>query len=152
MNREDLMESLKSLSLYGVLSHLDELEDEPWLPRLIEIERRETGTTVYLGASKKMSEQEWNMAETADLYFERWPKQELNFRDVNEATKFKKVKGFGKQSVQNIAVTTKLDKLVGRERRTQARIAGQTHRLTLLESNRVVQEQTLQSSKGSKET
>jgi hypothetical protein len=94
---------------------------------------------------------DWKMAELADLYYERWPKQELNFRDVNEATKFKKVKGFGKQLVQNIAVTTKLDQLGARERRAKAQVTGQSERLTQLELKRDEQEQALRSGQRSKE-
>lgn len=51
--------------------------------------------------------------ETLDLaqaYFSRWPAQELRFREWNQATRFKRISGYGKLRVQNVAVLTELDK------------------------------------------
>ena len=79
--------------------------------RVIELERRSKGTITYLGASTLLDEREWKPAELADLYFERWPKQEAKFRAVNQAVGFKDVHGYGKQLVDNISVITELDQL-----------------------------------------
>ena len=69
-----------------------------------------------LGASTKLDEREWKARDLADLYFDRWPNQEANFRAVNQATKSKQVHGYGKRLVDNISVVTELDKLDGQLR------------------------------------
>lgn len=79
--------------------------------RVIEVERRSKGTITYLGASVLLEEREWKAAQIADLYFERWPKQEANFRAVNQALGSKDVHGYGKQLVDNVSVITELDEL-----------------------------------------
>jgi len=86
--------------------------------RVIEIERRGKGTRTYLGASTLLDRAEWNAEQLANLYFERWPKQEANFRAVNQAVGIKQVHGYGKQLVDNVAVVTKLDAI---EKRIVAR-------------------------------
>jgi len=79
--------------------------------RVVEVERRTKGNTTYLGASVLLTEQNWKPQEIADLYFDRWPCQEANFRAVNQAVGLKDVHGYGKQLVDNISVVTRLDKL-----------------------------------------
>jgi len=79
--------------------------------RVVEIERRSKGTITYLGASTLLKEQDWKPQDVADLYFDRWPCQEANFRAVNQALGFKQVHGYGKQLVDNVSVVTKLDRL-----------------------------------------
>jgi transposase len=79
--------------------------------RVVEIERRTKGTTTYLGASQLLSDKEWTADEIADLYFDRWPNQEANFRAVNQAVGAKEVHGYGKQLVDNVSVVTELDEL-----------------------------------------
>jgi transposase len=79
--------------------------------RLLEIERRDSGKVVHLAASKLLRVQDWKTAEVADLYFARWPNQELDFRAVNQATGFKQVHGYGKRLVNNVAVMTRLEKV-----------------------------------------
>lgn len=79
--------------------------------RVIEIERRSKGTVTYLGASTLVSERDWSAAELGNLYFDRWPNQEANFRAVNQAVGAKDVHGYGKQLVDNVSVVTELDKL-----------------------------------------
>jgi hypothetical protein len=108
--------------------------DEPEKPfriRVIEVERRTKGTVTYLGASTRLEERDWKAAELADLYFERWPKQEANFRAVNQALGFKQVHGYGKQLVDNVAVITRLDELELRITRGQEQIAQLTEGATL---------------------
>jgi transposase len=104
--------------------HDPESPETPFRIRVVEIERRSKGTTTYLGASMLLDEQEWGASAIADLYFARWPKQEANFRAVNQALGLKEVHGYGKQLVDNISVVTRLDELeqkipCERERLTQ---------------------------------
>lgn len=87
--------------------------------RVVEVERRAKGTVTYLGASTLLEERDWKAAEIADLYFERWPKQEANFRAVNQALGLKEVHGYGKQLVDNVTVVTELDQLGQKIRRGQ---------------------------------
>jgi transposase len=79
--------------------------------RVVELERRRTGELVYLGASVRLDEREWNACDIADLYFDRWPNQEANFRAVNQAVGAKDVHGYGKRLVDNVSVVTRLDEL-----------------------------------------
>jgi hypothetical protein len=103
--------------------------DKPFRIRVVEIERRSKGTVTYLGASTRLQERDWKAAEISDLYFERWPKQEANFRAVNQALGFKQVHGYGKQLVDNVAVVTRLDELeqtVTRKQELVAQLAEQS--------------------------
>ena len=93
--------------------------------RVVEVERRSTGKVTYLGASTKLDEREWKAKELADLYFDRWPNQEANFRAVNQATKSKQVHGYGKRLVDNVSVLTELDDLTGKLRSGQERLERQ---------------------------
>jgi len=90
--------------------------------RVVEVERRSKGTVTYLGASTKLPERDWNAEQIADLYFERWPNQEANFRAVNQALGLKDVHGYGKQLVDNVTVVTELDELDHRSRQVQEQI------------------------------
>ncbi|MHC5062179.1 MAG: hypothetical protein ACYTFK_14035, partial [Planctomycetota bacterium] len=78
---------------------------------VIEVERRATGTVTYLGASLLLDDRQWSVEKIADLYFDRWPKQEANFRAVNQATRFKNIHGYGKQLVDNVSVLTEYDRI-----------------------------------------
>lgn len=89
--------------------------------RVVEVERKATGDVVYLGASMKLREQHWKPQELADLYFERWPAQEANFRAVNQAAGLKEVHGYGKRLVANVSVVTELDELVQKTIRAKER-------------------------------
>jgi len=79
--------------------------------RVVEVERRTKETITYLGASTSLREQDWKPHEIADLYFDRWPCQEADFRAVNQAVGLKDVHGYGKRLVDNVSVVTKLDQL-----------------------------------------
>ena len=81
--------------------------------RVVEVERRPSGSLVSLGASTLLDQEEWGAADVADLYFARWPAQEANFRAVNQALGTKDVHGYGKRLVDNVTVLTRLDKLDG---------------------------------------
>ena len=118
--------------------------DEPEKPfriRVIEVERRSKGTVTYLGASTLLEERDWKASELSDLYFERWPKQEANFRAVNQALGFKQVHGYGKQLVDNIAVVTRLDKL------EQSITRGQDHVAQLTEGTKLERKRLKEQSK-----
>jgi hypothetical protein len=90
--------------------------------RIIEVERRSKGTITYLAASTLLSERDWRAEDLADLYFDRWPKQEANFRAVNQAVGCKDVHGHGKKLVDSIAVITRLDALNGQQRVLEERV------------------------------
>jgi hypothetical protein len=69
-------------------------------------------------------------ASVADGYFDRWPRQELRFKEFVAATSFKAVKGYGKQRVANVAVVTELEKLEGRKTTFARRIERQKEAVT----------------------
>jgi hypothetical protein len=79
--------------------------------RVVEVERRSKGTVTYLGGSMRLDDRVWKPEQVADLYFDRWPYQEANFRAVNQAVDSKKVHGYGKQLVDNVTVVNELDEL-----------------------------------------
>jgi len=110
----------------GVADFVDpEVKGETFRMRVVEVERRTTGKVTYLGASTKLDEREWKARELADLYFDRWPNQEANFRAVNQATESKQVHGYGKRMVDNVSVVTELDALAGRLRGGHERLERQ---------------------------
>ena len=79
--------------------------------RVIEIERRTKGSVTSLGASTLLHEEDFSATEIANMYFNRWPNQEANFRAVNQAVGFKDVHGYGKELVANISVISRLEEL-----------------------------------------
>jgi len=93
--------------------------------RVVEIERRTSGKVTFLGASRLLDDREWKPANVADLYFDRWPNQEANFRAVSQAAGFKDVHGYGKQLVDNISVVTKLDELSRKAGNAEERLVRQ---------------------------
>jgi hypothetical protein len=97
--------------------------------RVVEVERRSKGTVTYLGASTLLEERDWDATQIADLYFERWPNQEANFRAVNQALGLKEVHGYGKQLVDNVSVVTELDELNNKSRRREKQIEQDTAEL-----------------------
>jgi hypothetical protein len=99
-----------------------EARGQTFRTQVIEVERRSKGTVTYLGASTLLCERDWKPAEIADLYFDRWPKQEADFRAVNQALGFKQVHGYGKQLVDNVTVVTELDQLDHKLRTTQEQL------------------------------
>ena len=110
----------------GVADFSDpEIKGGKFRMRVVEVERRTTGKVTYLGASTKLDEREWKAKELADLYFDRWPNQEANFRAVNQATESKQVHGYGKRLVDNVSVLTELDELNGKIRGGHERLERQ---------------------------
>ncbi len=65
--RDELRERLRRLGLYGLLARVDELIDEPWLPRLLEIEEAERQRrslerrlkNAHIGSFKPMADFDW---------------------------------------------------------------------------------------------
>jgi transposase len=88
--------------------------------QVIEVERRTSEKVAYLGASLKLNQ--WKATDLADLYFDRWPSQEANFRAVNQAAGFKDMHGYGKQLVDNISVITEQDDLSRKTKQEQERL------------------------------
>jgi len=97
--------------------------------RVVEIERRTSKKVTYLGASTILDNREWKPANIADLYFDRWPNQEANFRAVSQAAGFKDVHGYGKQLVNNISVVTKLDELSQKAGNAEERLVRQQNNM-----------------------
>lgn len=61
-------------------------------------------------------------SQVLDIYFRRWPAQELVFRDLNKAVHFKEIHGYGKQKVVNLTVVDQLETLAVQTERAQARL------------------------------
>ncbi len=104
------------------LADFNDPEGGTFRMRVIEIKRRSSDKITYLGASTILNDREWKSSDIADLYFDRWPMQEANFRAVSQATEFKKVYGYGKQLVDNISVITKLDELSRKTNNAEERL------------------------------
>ena len=111
--------------------------------RVIEVERRTTGDITYLGASEILREQDWKPQQLADLYFDRWPNQEANFRAVNQAVGLKEVHGYGKQLVDNITVINELDKVAGKADRADERVRKLAPEVSDLQARVATQEKEL---------
>lgn len=111
ITHNDLYARTERLGLWGLLAHWDELSQEPWLPRLIELEESERKqwslqrrlASARIGAFKPLADFDWN-----------WPKEihrELieslfTFRFIEEASNVILVgpNGVGKSMVaQNLA-------------------------------------------------
>jgi transposase len=120
--------------------------------RVIEIERRSKGTVTYLGASLRLLEREWSAIELADVYFDRWPNQEANFRAVNQAVGSKDVHGYGKQWVDNVTVVTEIDKLQKERVRLQAAAEQQQSALSVTEEHHKEDQKILRRREGRQET
>jgi hypothetical protein len=93
--------------------------DEPYRTRVIVLKRRTKATHTVFATNAPVTE--FVDAILADAYFGRWPKQEAVFRQLNAATAFKAVHGYGKKRVQNVTV---LDDLT----QTKAQIERLEHR------------------------
>ncbi len=69
---ETLQNRLRRLGLYGLLSHLDELLEERWLPRILDIEETERRSlerrlkNARIGKFKPMADFDWNWPKTID--------------------------------------------------------------------------------------
>lgn len=112
--------------------------------RVIEIKRRTSEKVTYLGASMLIDENEWKTKDIADLYFDRWPCQEANFRAVNQAAGFKNVHGYGKQLVDNISVVTELDELKRKTGNAEERLVRQQSEMDAREDKLQKEKQILE--------
>lgn len=72
---------------------------------VIERRRKKTWTVLVTLADRKV----WSARKLADLYFERWPKQEGFFRHAKAAVGLDRIHGYGKRLVANTSVLTTLD-------------------------------------------
>ena len=120
--------------------------------RVVEIERRTSGKITCIGASMILDELEWTASNIADLYFDRWPSQEANFRAVSQAAGFKNVHGYGKQLVDNISVVTELDELSRKTGNAEERLARQIGRMEKCERKVSEGKQIIDSKINHKET
>jgi hypothetical protein len=127
-------------------------DGKPFRMRVVEIERRSKNEITYLGASERLSDRDWNASALADLYFERWPCQEANFRAVNQAVGAKDVHGYGKQLVDNVAVITELDELKQGIRKLETRNARASDELQKHKADLHAHEKTLRQEQRRSET
>ncbi len=108
--------------------HLDLADSKdkkhPYRARVVLVRRRRTGSLSALVTNAP--EDPYDTRDVAAAYFDRWRHQELRFRDFNQGTKFKYVRGYGKRLVQNFTVLTELDKLRAQRNRLRGRIAKQS--------------------------
>lgn len=100
----------------------------PYRARAILLERRGKKTisgyvTNAPDSEDKAGDREgFDNPQLLDIYFRRWPAQELVFRDLNKAVHFKEVHGYGKQKVVNLTVIDQLETLAVQTQRAQERL------------------------------
>ncbi|MGP8320366.1 MAG: hypothetical protein ACT6FD_06205, partial [Methanosarcinaceae archaeon] len=58
-----------------------------------------------------LSEKIFTMDDVVKSYFNRWPAQELNFRDMKSGVNIHRVVGYGKKLVDNVTVLEKIERL-----------------------------------------
>lgn len=71
---DTLRDRLRRLGLYGLLAHLDEVQEQDWLPRLLELEEAERQRrslerrlhNARIGSFKSMADFDWNWPKTID--------------------------------------------------------------------------------------
>jgi hypothetical protein len=90
---------------------LHDAQGDALLCRLLKITHPKKEFPTYIACSILLATEDWPTTDVAALYLSRWPNQEANFRAVNQALNSKQMHGYGKQRVQNITVTTKLEQL-----------------------------------------
>jgi hypothetical protein len=93
--------------------------------RLIRLAHDRKEAPTYLACSTSLTSDIWSTLDVAALYLSRWPKQEAEFRAINQAVNSKRVRGYGKERVQNISVISKLEQLEKTQRCTAERLAKQ---------------------------
>jgi hypothetical protein len=70
--------------------------------RVVGRRRHRTGKVFWLATNAPASD--FPASSIVDIYFKRWPLQELVFRDANAAVHLDTMYGFGKKKVENVAV------------------------------------------------
>lgn len=88
--------------------------------RVIVIRRRTKGTLTVL-ATNSLADA-FPAVVVANAYFHRWKAQELRFRTNNQATRFKRIQGFGKRLVPNASALDELGRLRTQRQKTEAQI------------------------------
>jgi len=84
-------------------------EAPPYRCRAVVIQRRTKETFTVLGTNAPPAD--YPDVVVADTYFHRWPAQEGVIRQLNMATAFKGVHGYGKMRVLNVSVIDKITRL-----------------------------------------
>lgn len=93
--------------------------NEPYRARIVLVRRKSARSFHALASS---APNDYDAAFLAKAYFQRWPAQELRFRDFNQGVGFKQVHGYGKRLVQNVTVLTELDRLQNQRNRLKERL------------------------------
>lgn len=97
----------------------NEPDAAPYRCRVIVLERRTKQNWCLFGTNAAL--EQYTDTFLLDAYFSRWPHQELIFRQLNQATAFKTVHGYGKQRVINVSVIDCLTQIDAQLERLQAR-------------------------------
>jgi hypothetical protein len=106
----------------GKLTLKDSKEkDVPIEVRVVGRRRSRTGKEAWYATL--VAPEAFPNAQILDLYFARWPLQELVFKDGKGRTHLDAHHGYGRRMVDNVAVIDKLEKIEGQQRRTDARMA-----------------------------
>ena len=88
--------------------------------RVVGRKRHRTGKIAWYAT--RADAEDFSDATILDLYFARWPLQELVFRDGNGRVHLGAHHGYGKMKIDNVAVIDKIDKLDSRARRLEGQI------------------------------
>ncbi len=72
--RDHLRDRLRRLAFYGLLAHVDEILDEPWLPKVLDMEEAERQRrslerrlhNAHIGSFKPMADFDWNWPRKLD--------------------------------------------------------------------------------------
>ncbi len=99
--------------------------------RVVVIRRRTKGTLTVLATNSPSDA--FPAVVVANAYFHRWKAQELRFRTNNQATRFKRIQGFGKRLVPNTSALEELARLRTQRQKAVAQIGGTLHELRAAE-------------------
>ncbi len=114
---------------------------EPLWVRVVGRKRHRTGNVAWY-ATNAASDTTPN-AVVIDTYFDRWPLQEHVFRDGNGRVHLDAHHGYGKLKIDNIAVLDKEEKLTGRLRKLEDKLASGAEQVEELQSSLEVHEQAV---------
>lgn len=108
----------------------------PYRIRVVILKRRTKETFSAYGTNTLP--EEFSDKQLMDAYFQRWPAQELVFRELNGGASFKAIHGYGKCQVLNISVIDEITKLSSQIENATVRL--QKRRDSQEESARTLQE------------
>jgi len=94
--------------------------DESLQVRVVGRKRRRTGKVAWYATLADA--EAFSDPTVLDLYFARWPLQELVFRDGNGRVHLGAHYGYGRRKVDNVAVLDRLDKIQGYTRKLDIRV------------------------------